>query len=318
MGEQWIDAGQAKAIAGSTYTLCERLHAGLINSRATLLTRDNQSLGMSSLPAEFWWAEGHEALEQDWSAGDFSTWLDRKVHLKAFGVQLALSGVLETLPFDQRAVTARNLSVASNGGWVSARAARQFAYEAAGANPIKAGTTILAQARLGFIAARAVMATCFRGGRDEVEPQWNEREWDVPTWFWERFTHPDSSAQDWELGTFSGKGAGPDGLRYLTLKDVRFLRTSLDALMPTATPRHVIAPSKPGGRPPAAFADDLMCAVWASIYRGDLEPKRQAEVERAIKDWATAQGHDLGDTLAREKARKIWHAMSEEVGNSGS
>ena len=70
-----------------------------------------------------------------------------------------------------------------------------------------------------------------------------------------------------------------------------------------------------GGRPPAPFADDLMCAVWASIYRGDLKPQRQADVERAIKDWAVAQGHELGDTSAREKARKIWAAMNEEVEN---
>lgn len=72
-----------------------------------------------------------------------------------------------------------------------------------------------------------------------------------------------------------------------------------------------------GGRPPAAFADDLMCAVWASIYRGDLTPKRQADVERAIKDWTIAQGHDLGDTSAREKARKVWAAMNEDVENHG-
>lgn len=70
-----------------------------------------------------------------------------------------------------------------------------------------------------------------------------------------------------------------------------------------------------GGRPPAPFADDLMCAIWARIYRGDLKPQRQAEVERAIKDWTVAQGHDLGDTSAREKARKIWVAMNDEVEN---
>ena len=58
-----------------------------------------------------------------------------------------------------------------------------------------------------------------------------------------------------------------------------------------------------------------MCAIWASIYRGDLKPQRQADVERAIKDWTVAQGHDLGDTSAREKARKIWTAMNDEVEN---
>ena len=315
MTEHWIEAHQAKEIAGSSHSLCERLRDGLIASRAETFVRHDQALSAALLPKEFWWAGGYDALEQDWAAGQFSTWIDRAFHWKAYGVQMALSGVLEMLPFNDRAVTARALSVAGDVGWISARAAKQFAYDKAGAIPMKAGAAIIVQARLGFITARAVTATCFRGGRDDTAPQWEEREWDVPTWFWDRFADPDSSAQDWELGTFSGKGVGPEGLRYFTLRDVRFMRASLDALLPSTLLAPPILPAKSGGRPPAAFADDLMCAIWASIYRGDLQPKRQADVERAILDWTAAEGHVLGNTAAREKARKIWTATRQEVEN---
>jgi hypothetical protein len=40
----------------------------------------------------------------------------------------------------------------------------------------------------------------------------------------------------------------------------------------------------PKGRPPAAFWDDLWCAVWGRVYRGELIPKRQADVESAMLD----------------------------------
>jgi len=50
------------------------------------------------LPKEFWWAEGHDALIQDWATGDFSTWIDDKFHLQAFGTEFSRADVLAMLP----------------------------------------------------------------------------------------------------------------------------------------------------------------------------------------------------------------------------
>lgn len=56
-------------------------HAGGYNGKLVSKKRD------SILPPKFWWAHGYAALEQDWAAGDFSTWIDQTYQWAAFGVQ---------------------------------------------------------------------------------------------------------------------------------------------------------------------------------------------------------------------------------------
>lgn len=42
------------------------------------------------------------------------------------------------------------------------------------------------------------------------------------------------------------------------------------------------------------------------LYAGDLQPKTQADIERAMKDWLASQELDVGDTSVRERARHLW------------
>lgn len=288
----------------------------MIRSRARLLLVGNQRFEEADLPTKFWWAEGHEALEQDWALGDFSTWIDQMEQWEAFGVTFALSGMLEMLPVERRALVAHSFSVAGNADWVSANEARRFAYDKGCVNPTKAGSAVIEQAKLGFVSARAVLAQGSKGKSDQTEWNWDAREWDIPAWFWDGFAGEGSSSQDWASGRFSRRGKGPSGLRYFTLQGVHFLKDSLSVLLPAtiATPVRSVSKNK-GGRPPAAFADDLMCAIWGLIYQGDLEPKNQAEIERAMLDWALANDHELGATVARGKAQKVFAALKAEIGN---
>ena len=318
MAEQWIEASRALELVGSAYAICERASAGLIKSSSRLLLIGNDRHEDAVIPSKFWWAEGHEALEQNWPSGDFSTWIDRSEEWKAFGVTFALSGVLEILPFERRGLTARSLSVAGNAGWVSATAARQFAYNEGKANPMKADTAVIDQAKLGFLSARAVLAQGSKSASDESDWTWEAREWDIPLWFWNDFADVGSSSQDWGAGRFSGHGTGPDGLRHITLQGVHFFKESLSALLPAAITRSAKSlPKNKGGRPPAAFTDDLMCAIFGLIHQGDFQPKNQAEIEKAMLDWAVRNDHELGVTLAREKARKVFSALTLGVGNPG-
>lgn len=39
------------------------------------------------VPSGFWWAEGHDALTQNWELGDFETWIKKTVQYQAFGVR---------------------------------------------------------------------------------------------------------------------------------------------------------------------------------------------------------------------------------------
>jgi hypothetical protein len=92
--EEWISAAAAiqilKPVLKSEYAarmrICARAHAGLIRGRADRFMMDNRSQENFEIPKEFCWAEGHEALKQDWEAGDFDTWLKETNHLRAFGV----------------------------------------------------------------------------------------------------------------------------------------------------------------------------------------------------------------------------------------
>ena len=283
MAEQWIEASLALDLVGSSESILQRAHAGLISSRARSLLIDDDKHDDVEIPAKFWWAGAGKALDRDWSSGDFSTWIDHAEHWKTFGVTFGLAGLLEMLPFERRGVTARSLSVAGSPDWVTAKAARQFAYSEGSVNPAAAGSAILNQAKLGFLTARAVIAKGLDGGA-RVEPcHWEAREWDVPNWFWQNFTGHGTSSQVWENGMFAGRGTAPTGLRSMTLAGVHFLRASLEVLRPPSASRALTeqpTAKNTGGRPPAAFADELMCAIWASIYQGDFIPVRQAEIER--------------------------------------
>jgi hypothetical protein len=317
MVEQWIGTSTARDLVGDTFAICARLHADLLQARARRLIVNGNPVDNIDVPNTFWWAQGHEALTQNWATGDFSTWIDDREHVEAFGVTLALSGVLAMLPIERRAPAAFGLSVASNTDWVSAKEARRLCYERGGENPAIAGRMLLAQAKLGFVTARAVVA---KGKKSTIHGDrwaWEEREWDVETWFWERFTDSHASSQGWEIGLFTGRGNGPNGLAHVELTGLHFHSASLELLFPAkhATPNAATVPKNVGGRLPAAFADDLMCQIWALLFQGDFKPTRSADIQRAMQDWASENGHLLGDTVAKEKARKVFAAYSVWVGN---
>ena len=92
--QQWISAAEAvqflklalKGAYSAQMRICARAHAGLIRARADHFKMDKRAEDNFNIPKEFWWAEGHKALKQNWEAGDFDTWIDHTHHLRAFGV----------------------------------------------------------------------------------------------------------------------------------------------------------------------------------------------------------------------------------------
>lgn len=92
--EEWITATEAvrllKPIFNSDYgaqmTICRRAHAGLIRARAERFMVGDRSTDERDVPGGFWWAEGGEALTQNWKTGDFETWIKHTTRLRAFGI----------------------------------------------------------------------------------------------------------------------------------------------------------------------------------------------------------------------------------------
>ncbi|HKZ03699.1 MAG TPA: hypothetical protein VJ180_15760, partial [Pyrinomonadaceae bacterium] len=103
--DEWVRAAEALAMLKPILTnysarirICKRAHGGLIRARAEQFHVDQRISHNHDIPKEFWWAKGHQALEQDWVAGDFSTWINHSIHLKAFGVTFARADIEKLLP----------------------------------------------------------------------------------------------------------------------------------------------------------------------------------------------------------------------------
>jgi hypothetical protein len=111
--DEWIRAAEAIAMLKPILTeysarlrICERAHGGLIRARAEEYHHGERVVQNHDIPQEFWWAEGHTALKQDWVIGDFSTWIDNgNKQLKAFGVAFARADIEKLLPTPSGAKT---------------------------------------------------------------------------------------------------------------------------------------------------------------------------------------------------------------------
>src|SRR4051794_16702511 len=105
IADDWIDAGCAlallKDVMGETeasMAICARAHDGMIKARAERFIRADRAFDDVELPAQFWWARGHEALDQNWTTGDFETWIDHRLHWKAYGVSFLRADIDKLVP----------------------------------------------------------------------------------------------------------------------------------------------------------------------------------------------------------------------------
>ncbi len=308
MAEQWIPASKALEIAESRRELCARLSAGLVTARATLLQTDNDKEMSVVIPPKFWWAEGHAALEQDWESGHFATWLGQGHRIQAFGVTVALSGLLAMVAFERAPIIARNLSVASNPDWMTPKDARTAVYQGLQLKTTGATEVIAAQARLGFIAARAVDAKGVREvQRHGIGWDWEEREWDIPTWFWQEFVG-ELAPGDWDLGNLSGDGRSPLNLVRMKLSGVFFHRASIEAI---SKPQHLQEQTVPLARGRRAEYDwaGATSRIWGQLHRGELIPGAQADIERALIKCLAKGDKEPSESTVRPYAKVIWEEL---------
>lgn len=311
MAEQFIPANRALEICGSSSAICTRAYAGLIDTRARLILMNGQELRRSDVPCEFWWAKGYAALEQDWSAGDFSTWIDEKRHYQAFGVKFGLSGLLEMVEYARRPIIARSVSVAGDPDWIAAKEARRIVRDSNVCSPTKAGDFILEQGRLGFVAGRAIELD--GAGTSPIgKTSLRNREWDVPAWYWQDYTGP-QLVVDWDMGKFSGQGSGENGAMHLTLSGVHFHRASIEAITGVAAVSEASAGKL--GRKATYDWEEAANAIWGEIYRGDFEPKSQAEVERFMLEFFRKGEVEPSESTVRPHAKRIWVQFSKEAEN---
>ena len=105
--EEWITAAEAvrlltpafnNSASAAQNAICKRANNKLIRARAEKFIRGDNSFDNLEVPRDLWWSEGGESLEQNWATGDFSTWIDHRVQLQAFGVSFFRPDIEKMMP----------------------------------------------------------------------------------------------------------------------------------------------------------------------------------------------------------------------------
>lgn len=139
----------------------------------------------------------------------------------------------------------------------------------------------------------------------------------VPKTHWDHFS---SSSSFWATGshTYEYRSDRFYDKSTIRLFDVRFGPTAVRSMIPaTFVPEYQnqqsaspAAPrlTNPGGRPRKDFWDDFWIEICRQIYEGDLKPKSQADLARAMHQWVEDHDYDAGETVIKVAARKLWKA----------
>ena len=324
MAIQWIDAATARSVIAAlpdyrserlaALAICNRAHSGILRSRAKLSVMGGVRRTDAEVPKFFWWAKGEAALKQNWASGDFLTYINKTTPCQTFGVTFAVDDLLDMLPANQRTGAARILSVAGSSDWVRASEAALLACRLPG---VRNGRTfVIEEARLGLIESRAVMVQAYPiNGSSNIT--WEEREWTIPSAYWQAVSNARDSGQDWDRGHFLAALESKDGLEIVETSGVHFLAEPLMPRKKEPSEETADSPKPPntGGRPAQAWWDDLWCDIWGLIYEGSLIPKAQADVEKAMLEWAALHGHSPAESTIRPKARKLFAVFSGGVKN---
>ncbi len=70
--------------------------------------------------------------------------------------------------------------------------------------------------------------------------------------------------------------------------------------------RSNVIEARKGGRPPAEFWDEMWAAIATALYSGELKPKSQADIQRAMAEWIDGKGHSAADSTVKGRARRLW------------
>ena len=317
MSHEWIKAALALEYVSddlldysARLRICERAHAGLIAAKAERIIWSGKEERDRLIGKGFWWAEGREALNQDWCAGDFSTWIDQRVKVQAFGVSFDFTALSELVPADKQAAALRRISVIADEDWISA--SDLFRAMSTKGGPFAA--KLLEACQLGQIAGRAMRAKRFRrGGLSEPDHHiWGAIEWDIPLCFWRDFVTSDHAKIDWRLDKFSGRGGNKHHFEDIELQGVHFHRSGLPnlGLVIPGEAEATTEQAKRGRKPeydwPAATA-----AIWGQVYRGELIPKAQADIERAFQAYLAKGDKEPSESTVRPYAQPIWEQVSK-------
>ena len=238
MDEEWIRAWeayekvQALIPLRAAEAICERAHDGLIAARAERLILGEKVIEPANVPKDFWWARGGAAMDAKWAVGDFETWIEGRIHCRAYSVEFARADIERMLPRSARAIegaTATAEGVARVGNFESARRCLFELTNAIGGDEARAIDLILRNCRAGLIPSRCAHFWCRRTDRYGSEEE-TDTNIAVPDWAWEHCLSGEAAILNWPADRFAGEGVVDGETRKVKLSGLQFDVESIVAL----------------------------------------------------------------------------------------
>jgi hypothetical protein len=289
--------------------IARRAFDGLVRARAERFVRSGVAHDDVEVPTKFWWAGAAVALKQNWVAGDFSTYIDRTYHWKAYGVRFHRYDIQKMLPAVRYANALKP--------FYSASAALERLVQACGDRD-EAAKALFSYARVGAIPTRVE----FVREETEIGDANVETARLLEPEDWRGIEEP--SASELTRGILRGTYRGAGGTTIIELVGIGFDPETLDRLALTLPAYDAPAEAKSGsaraaGRPKAEWWDDLLIEMFRRLWEGKWSPRNQAELVSAMHEWlASNPGDDpdkpreASDTALKARAKKMFDVL--EIG----
>lgn len=130
----------------------------------------------------------------------------------------------------------------------------------------------------------------------------------LPSTFWWALSvsEPKDRELDWVLGDFSYSSGFNDQCASGSAFDVHFDANGIPGASHPAEADNIATSSKSRpGRPAQYDWPKTVLAIFGLIYRGDLKPENQAEIERAIIDHLSDENGGPSESTVRPFAKLI-------------
>ena len=308
MDGEWITAARAYEIVSGAIPLrassaiCSRANDGLVRARAKRLICGKQSASDAALPTSFWWARGDAALEQNWTSGDFETWIEGRLHCRAYGVEFCAADILDMVPARQKNLGELNRS--EPGNYAPALLCRQELQSAVGCNEKEAEAIILNACRLGLVTSRCASIAWRVKDRYGLN-HYEDLNVEVPDWFWENCSHGSDTILIWLTGRFAGKGFVDDEEYRAVLNGVEFQVSDIVSLERANRSRDL------------PTAEDLAIADTGSAEAG--QGRRKSDLWRPWIAELVARVHDEGlpEGVGSQGQEELIKAVADALAERG-
>ena len=221
MGDQYITAAEAydrldPVVVGSpAYTICPRARDGILVARAKVLFWGDEKREDCEIPTQFWWAGAESALEQNWRSGDFSTWLNRSVQCRAYGVTFKEADIEAMMPPNHGNDRLDGVGFASSANCVSK------VCELASVDAQTAVRGLIKHCAAGLIASEC--SRFWWRVTDRYDDEFEEElEGSIPDWFWEKCADHSDTIFDWRSGKVSSLNNIDEDQYKVVVNGVRF------------------------------------------------------------------------------------------------